>query len=89
MKLSDDKVNHIAHIVANVLEKEEKLTLLKDKNTVRLKIREVITTELQIDDAIDLVVRASIPNKIREGSRQWDIEYTKLFEQELAKRGRS
>lgn len=88
MRLSDDKINHIAHLVANELKVSGKVKLLKSKNAIRLKIREVISTELKLDDEIEKSVRGRIPKKTQEGSRQWDILYEKLYREELARRGR-
>ena len=88
MRLSDDKVNHLSHLVADELESNEKVEFLKDKNSIRLLIREVIKKELELDTDIDKIVKSKIPKKMQEGSRQWDIMYDKIFQEEMAKRGR-
>jgi len=88
MRLNDDKINHLAHLITNKLKETGKVSFLKSKNDIRLKIREIITTELYLDDEIENISRSKIPKKIQEGSRQWDVLYEKYFQEEMAKRGR-
>ncbi|OGL49808.1 MAG: hypothetical protein A2161_17795 [Candidatus Schekmanbacteria bacterium RBG_13_48_7] len=88
MKLNDDKINHISHLIADKLDKNENTVFIKDKNTVRLRIREVISKELSIDTEVDKIARSKISKKVPEGSRQWDILYDKIFQEEMQKRGR-
>lgn len=89
MKLRVEKINHIAHLIADQLLDEPLITCLKGKNDIRLKIKETIIAELKLDDEIDRKTKQilmSYSKKIPEGSREWDILYRKTFEEEMSKR---
>jgi len=92
MRLSREKIIHLSHVIIKGLIEEEAVDFLKPENDVRLEIVRVITEELMIDDKIDEVVRkklASYSRPILEGSREWDIMYRKLYEEELNRLGRA
>ena len=91
MRLSREKINHLSHLIVNHLAQEEKVTLLKDANDVRLEVMHVILSELEIDDQVDSIVRKrldSYSRKISEGTQEWNIMYQKLYEEEMNKLGR-
>ena len=91
MRLSREKVNYISQIIVKDLKGCPAITLLKGDNDVRLRIVKIITDELKIDDEVDAAVRktlASYTRRIEEGSREWDIMYQKLYEEEMNRRRR-
>jgi hypothetical protein len=58
-------------------------------NTIRLEIVRAFNEALKLETAIDAVVRRTLTSYARpivEGSREWDVMYQKLYEEELAKR---
>lgn len=90
MRLSREKINHIAKLIVASMEKDERVRLLEDANEARLHVFRMMLDQLKIEDEIDAEVRrilGSYSAKIVEGSRDWDVMYSKLFEQELSKRG--
>jgi len=91
MRLSRAKINHLSHILIKALEDHPSVELLKDSNFVRLDIVRIITRELKIEDEIDEIVRkklASYSRRILEGSSEWEVLYQKMFEEELARKGK-
>jgi len=89
MKLRIEKINHIAHLIAARLIEDPHVTCLREKNDIRLKIKDTIITELKLDDEIDFATKkvlSSYARKIPEGSREWEVLYKKTFEEEMEKR---
>lgn len=91
MRLGRSKINHLSHIIIKALEENPTIELLKDSNLVRLDIVRIITRELKTEDEIDEIARkklSSYSRKIQEGSQEWDVLYQKIYEEEMARRGR-
>ncbi len=91
MRLSREKINQLSHLIIQALADQEEVKLLQPDNDVRLEVVRVITEELKVDDLVAQSVRdklASYSRTIIEGSREWDIMYRKLYEEELNRLGR-
>lgn len=91
MRLSRARINHLSHILIKALEEDSSVELLKDSNLVRLDIVRIITRELKIEDEIDEIVRrklSSYSRRILEGSSEWEVLYQKMFEEEMARKGK-
>jgi len=89
MSLSREKVNFLSQILAKGLAELPGVTFSAPENTVRLEIVRAIQDALKLEDAIDTAVRRTLNSyarKIVEGSREWDVMYQKLYEEELARR---
>jgi hypothetical protein len=91
MRLSRDKIVHLANILVSALQDSTLTKLRKDKNELRSAIIKIITDELKVEEDIDREVKktlSSYSRKIIEGSREWDILYQKTFDEFMKKRGR-
>jgi hypothetical protein len=89
MSLSREKINHLSQVLTQGLAERPDVTFQEPFNTVRLEIVRAINDALKLEEAVDTAVRrtlASYSRKIVEGSREWDVMYQKLFEEELARR---
>jgi len=89
MSLSRPKINQLSQLIVKDLLRSGTVRFLKGENDVRLQIVKTLTDELKIEELVDTEVRrmlASYSRKIPEGSREWDVMYQKLAEQELRKR---
>ena len=89
MSLSREKVNYLSQVLTKGLADVPGVTLRAPENTVRLEIVRAIFDGLKLEDAIDAAVRRTLNSytrKIVEGSREWDVMYQKLYEEELARR---
>jgi hypothetical protein len=88
MSLSREKINYLSQILAKGLAELPGVTFHAPENTVRLEIVRAIQDALKLEDAIDTTVRRTLNSysrKIVEGSREWDVMYQKLYEEELAR----
>jgi len=91
MKLSDDKVSHLTHLILKGLLDKKIITPLAEDGHIRREIRRVITNELKLAANIDEMVRKKLQSyskKMHEGSSEWDVLYNKFFEEETSKKGR-
>lgn len=92
MRLSDDKISHMTHIVLKGLIDREAIYPLADEGNIRREIKRVIVSELKLAEAIDEAVRRKLQSyskKIYEGSSEWEVLYQKFFAEEVAKKGRA
>jgi hypothetical protein len=88
MSLSREKVNHLSQILVQGLAEFPGIALQAPVNTVRLEVVRAINDGLKLEEAIDTAVRRTLHSyarKIVEGSREWDVMYQKLYDEELAK----
>ena len=91
MRLSREKIIHLSNIINDALLDDEGVIFLKPGNDVRLEVFRVINTEMAMDDQIDERVRHKLDSysrHIAEGSKEWEVMYRKIYEEELDKLGR-
>jgi hypothetical protein len=90
VRISRDKVNKLAHTVADTLAEIPECDFLEDRNTIRQEARkaleELLTAETKLDAAARLKI-ASQRKIIVEGSQEWDILYRKYYNDEVKKLG--
>ena len=89
MSLSREKINHLSQVLVRALETLPGVTLQALPNTVRLEIVRAFQDALRLEDTIDTAVRRTLTSysrQIPEGSREWDVMYQKLYDEEFAKR---
>jgi hypothetical protein len=90
MRLSDDKVSHITHVVLKALIEKEIISPLAEDSAIRREMKRIIVKELKLAEAIDESVKKKLQSyskKIYEGSSEWEVLYNKFFEEESAKKG--
>ncbi len=89
MSLSREKINHLSQIIVQGLEALPEVTLEAPSNTVRLEIVRSFQEALKLEETIEATVRRTLTSysrKIVEGSREWDVMYQKLYDEEFDKR---
>ncbi len=90
MRISRDKVNKLAHTIADTLAEIPECDFLEDRNTIRQEARkaleELLTAETKLDAAARLKI-ASQRKIILEGSQEWEILYRKYYNDEVKKLG--
>ncbi len=90
MRVSRDKVNKLAHTIADTLAEIPECDFLEDRNTIRQEARkaleELLAAEMKIDAAARLKI-ASQRKIILEGSQEWEILYRKYYNDEVKKLG--
>ena len=90
MRISRDKLNKIAHTVADTLAEIPEVDFLEDRNTIRQEARKALEKLLMEELKIDQAARLKISSQrkiILEGSQDWDILYRKYYNDEVKKLG--
>jgi uncharacterized protein len=90
MRISRDKLNKLAHTVADTLAEIDEVGFLEDRNTIRQEARKALEILLNEEAKIDSTARLKIANQrkiILEGSQEWDILYRKYYNEEVRKLG--
>ena len=90
MRISRDKVNKLAHTVADTLAEVPECDFLEDRNTIRQEARKALERLLTEELKIDAAARQKIASQrkiILEGSQEWDILYRKYYNDEVKKLG--
>ena len=89
MRLSEDRISHISHLVLDMLMQDRTVDAVQPEERILREIKRTITDELKFDDEADTVVRTmiqSLSRKVPEGSREWEVLYHKYREEELRRR---
>ncbi|HUB28342.1 MAG TPA: DUF507 family protein [Terracidiphilus sp.] len=90
MRISRDKLNKLAHTVADTLAEIDAVGFLEDRNTIRQEARKALENLLTQEAQIDTAARQKIASQrkiILEGSQEWDILYRKYYNDEVRKLG--
>ncbi len=90
MRLSRDKINKLAHTVADTLATLDEVDFLEDRNTIRQESRRILEQLAAEEAKIDQAARHKIENQkktILEGSQEWEILYRKYYNEEVKKLG--
>ncbi len=90
MRVSRDKVNKLAHTIADTLAEIPECDFLEDRNTIRQEARRALEKLLTEETRIDAAARQKIASQrkiILEGSQEWDILYRKYYNDEVKKLG--
>ena len=90
MRISRDKLNKLAHTVADTLAEIPEVDFLEDRNTIRQEARKALEKLLMEETKIDAAARQKILSQrkiIPEGSQEWDILYRKYYNDEVKKLG--
>jgi hypothetical protein len=90
VRLSRDKVNKLAHTVADALASMPQVEFIEDRNTIRMEARRILEELLKEEEKLDQAARQKIETQkrtIAEGTQEWDILYRKYYNEEVKKLG--
>jgi uncharacterized protein len=90
VRLSRDKLNKLAHSVADALAEVDQVDFVEDRNTIRVETRRILEELMAEEARIDAAARLKIENQKRtilEGTQEWDILYRKYYNEEVKKLG--
>jgi len=90
MRINPDKLNKLAHTVADTLADIDQVGFLEDRNTIRQEARKALESLLTDEAKIDTAARLKIASQrkiILEGSQEWEILYRKYYNDEVRKLG--
>ncbi|MCK4738615.1 MAG: DUF507 family protein [Deltaproteobacteria bacterium] len=88
MRLSEDRISHIAHLIVDGIYDDDLVDLVDDDDVLK-EVKLSISSYLKIEDDADNMARdkiKSLSREVPEGSREWDILYKKYFEEETEKK---
>lgn len=89
MRLSDDRISHLSHLVLEGVTRSGLVEPLVPEEKVLREIKRTITAELQFEDEADAAARqmiGSLSRRVPEGSREWDVLYRKYLDEEIRRR---
>lgn len=85
MKLSEQRISHLSHLIADGLWREDLLDYRDEVEALRT-VKQTLTELLAIDDRVDTLVREKLSRQKKiPGSREWQILYEKYFREEMDK----
>jgi hypothetical protein len=90
VRISSDKLNKLAHTVADTLAEIDECDFLEDRNTIRQEARKALEKLLAEETRLDANARQNIASQrkiILEGSQEWEILYRKYYNDEVKKLG--
>jgi uncharacterized protein len=90
MRISPDKLNKLAHAVADTLAEIDECTFLEDRDTIRRAARQVLEQLLTAETKLDQAARLKISSQRRiivEGTPEWNILYRKYYNEEVKRLG--
>ena len=90
MRVSRDKVNKLAHVIADTLADTDQAEFLEDRNTLRQEARRILEVLFNDEVKIDAAARLKISSQqriIMEGSQEWDILYRTYYNDEVKRLG--
>jgi hypothetical protein len=90
VRISRDKLNKLAHTVADTLAEIPECDFLEDRNTIRQEARKALEKLLMEETRLDAAARLKISSQrkiIVEGSQEWEILYRKYYNDEVKKLG--
>jgi hypothetical protein len=88
MKISEDRISHIAHKIQDRLWGDD-LADFPDEGRALEVIKRSVTAYFSVNDEVDEAVRkklASYSQAKVPGSREWEVLYHKFFQEEMARR---
>ena len=86
MKISTDRLSHLARLVLDGLWRDE-LIDYEDEGRALSSLKEGLSRHFESDDALDTLVRDKLTKQRKvPGSREWQILYDKYFREEQEKR---
>jgi hypothetical protein len=90
LRVSPDKVNKLAHAIADTLAGIDEVEFQEDRDTIRKEARNYLQVLLADEMRIDQAARAKITSQrkiILEGTQEWNILYRKYYNDEVKRLG--
>jgi len=89
MKLSEERISHLARIVVDGIWNDDLVDYVDDDAALRAA-KKGLTEFMEKLDEVDTAAKekvASLKRGVTEGSPEWDVMYAKYFEEEMQRRG--
>lgn len=91
MIISEDRQSHLCHLITDTIWKDDLVDYTEEDRAVNVA-KKGMAKFIQEFEAIDKKVKqiiTSLKRGVVESSPEWDILYSKYFEQELQKSGKN
>ncbi|MGE5339977.1 MAG: DUF507 family protein [Candidatus Omnitrophota bacterium] len=88
LKLSRNKINYLASLISQHIEKSEEIDYPVNIGNIRLKVFHLIMDELRMFEGIEETAKEKMRTQKRnipDGSREWEILFRKYVTDDLAK----
>ncbi len=90
MRLTEDRVRHLAKLIMAELDNIEMLDYITEPNDIRLKIIDLFNHELEIDEKVhkqvmDMLRNSESKSYLMEGTPEWKAEYEQHYQQEITR----
>jgi hypothetical protein len=88
MLISEDRISHLAHKIADRLWRDDLVDLTDETRalgTIKTSIHDFFSIALDIDEMVRKKLASYSQAKV-PGSRDWEIMYEKLYKEEMAKK---
>lgn len=89
MILSEERQSHLAHVIVDGIWNDDLVDFTDDDAALRVA-KKAIVEWVKEEDNLDQTVRdkvASLKRNVIEGTPEWEIMYSKYYEEEMVKRG--
>ncbi len=91
MNISDDRVGHLARLVVDGIWDDDLVDYVDDDAALRAAkkgLSDFVKSLADVEDSVNAKI-ASLKRGVVEGSPEWDVLYSKYFEEEMQRRGKS
>jgi len=88
VRLNHERCVHLSHLFVNALEDDDDVEFLRDPNDIRLRVLQVLESELMKEEELEEAIRRKIASHRRdvpEGSAEWDLLFRRYYDEEMKK----
>ena len=88
MLISEDRISHLAHKIADRLWRDDLVDITDEPralSTIKTSINNYFSVALEIDEMVRKKLASYSQAKV-PGSHDWEILYEKLYKEEMAKK---
>ncbi len=89
MRLSEDRISHLSHLILDGIIENELVEPAQAEEKLLREIKRTFTAELQFEDDADAAARRTIQSlsrRVPEGSPEWEVLYRKYRDEEIRRR---
>jgi len=89
MRLSEDRISHISHLVLDGIIKNKLAEPVQAEEKMLREIKRTMTAELKFEGDADEAARRTIQSlsrRVPEGSPEWEVLYRKYRDEEIRRR---
>ncbi len=84
MNLSEARLSWLAHAIQKLFQ-TEKFAEVRNERLFLAAVKKSLSDEFSLDERLDALARARIPKRVPLGSREWDVQYRRFYDEERRK----